>query len=68
MNDRTRAAPSLFSWTFSFLAGGVTGAGVALLLAPRSGRATREMMRPADACVEARAWRTTSVSGLRSTC
>jgi gas vesicle protein len=30
---------------FYFLAGGVAGAGVALLLAPQSGRATREKMR-----------------------
>ena len=30
--------------TFSFLAGGITGAAVALLLAPRSGKATREIM------------------------
>jgi gas vesicle protein len=30
---------------FCFLAGGVTGASVALLLAPGSGRATREVMR-----------------------
>ena len=30
--------------TFSFLAGGIAGATVALLLAPQSGKATREIM------------------------
>jgi len=32
-------------WAFGFLAGGLAGASVALLLAPQSGRATREAMR-----------------------
>jgi len=32
------------SLTLAFLAGGITGAAVALLLAPQSGKATREMM------------------------
>ena len=41
MNDRaTYFAPML-----CFLAGGLAGAGVALLLAPRSGQATREALR-----------------------
>lgn len=45
MNDRTSDCTSPFSWMFYFLAGGVTGASVALLLAPQSGRATRERMQ-----------------------
>ena len=45
MNDRTPGRTSPFNWMFYFLAGGVTGASVALLLAPQSGRATRERMR-----------------------
>ena len=45
MDDRTPTYPSPFTWKFYFLAGGVTGASLALLLAPQSGRATREMMR-----------------------
>jgi hypothetical protein len=44
MNDRTPGCTSPFNWMLYFLAGGVTGASVALLLAPQSGRATREMM------------------------
>ena len=32
-------------WAFGFLAGGLAGASVALLLAPQSGKATREAMR-----------------------
>lgn len=45
MNDHTaRCTPSV-NLMLSFLAGGLTGASVALLLAPRSGRDTREMMR-----------------------
>ena len=44
MNDRTPSCTSPFNWMLYFLAGGVTGASVALLLAPQSGRATREMM------------------------
>ena len=45
MDDRTPTYPSPFTWMFYFLAGGVTGASLALLLAPQSGRATRDMMR-----------------------
>jgi gas vesicle protein len=45
MNDRTADCTSPFSWMLFFLAGGVTGASLALLLAPQSGEATREMMR-----------------------
>jgi hypothetical protein len=45
MNDRTTACTSPFSLMFCFLAGGITGASVALLLAPQSGQATRERMR-----------------------
>ncbi len=41
MNDRTTYS----TWMFCFLAGGLAGAGVALLLAPQSGKATRESMR-----------------------
>jgi gas vesicle protein len=45
MNDRTDSCSSPLTLMFCFLAGGVTGASVALLMAPQSGRATREMMR-----------------------
>jgi gas vesicle protein len=45
MSDHTPDCPSHFSWMLYFLAGGVAGASVALLLAPRSGQATRDMMR-----------------------
>ena len=45
MNDHTASCMSPFSWMLAFLAGGVTGASVALLLAPQSGRTTRGMMR-----------------------
>lgn len=47
MNDceRTPNATSPFSLMFCFLAGGVAGAGLGLLLAPQSGRVTRESMR-----------------------
>lgn len=45
MNDRTADSTSLVTSMFYFLAGSVTGASVALLLAPQSGRATREMMQ-----------------------
>ena len=45
MNDRTPGCTSPFNWMFYFLAGGVAGASVALLLAPQSGTATRQMMR-----------------------
>jgi gas vesicle protein len=41
MNDRT----TYFAPILCFLAGGLAGASVALLLAPRSGKATREVMR-----------------------
>jgi len=41
MNDRNSYVPSLFS----FLAGTLAGAGVALLLAPQTGKATRAMLR-----------------------
>jgi len=41
MNDRT----SYLTSVFYFLAGALTGAGVALLLAPEAGAVTREMMR-----------------------
>ena len=41
MNDRTAYS----TWIFCFLAGGFAGASVALLLAPQSGKATREVMR-----------------------
>lgn len=44
MNDRTADCTSPLSLMFSFLVGGAAGAGIALLLAPRSGRATRESM------------------------
>ncbi len=40
MDDHT----SHFTRMFYFLAGSVTGASVALLLAPKSGKVTREMM------------------------
>jgi gas vesicle protein len=45
MNDRAPESTSPLSLMLYFLAGGVTGATLALLLAPQSGRATREMMR-----------------------
>jgi len=41
MNDRTTYS----TWMLSFLAGGLAGASVALLLAPQSGQATRDTMR-----------------------
>jgi gas vesicle protein len=41
MHDRTPYSTSMFC----FLAGGVVGAGVALLLAPQAGNVTRETMR-----------------------
>jgi len=41
MDDHSR----YLSWTLSFLAGGLAGAGLGLLLAPRSGRNTRQIMR-----------------------
>jgi hypothetical protein len=45
MNDRTPGCTSPFNWMLCFLAGGLTGASVALLLAPQAGRTTREMTR-----------------------
>ncbi len=36
--------PPYLSTTFWFLAGGIAGAGISLLLAPQSGKATRQMM------------------------
>jgi len=42
--DSTAQGPSYSLLTLSFLAGGVAGATVALLLAPQSGRVTREIM------------------------
>lgn len=42
--DSTCHGTSYSGLTFSFLAGGLAGATVALLLAPQSGKATREMM------------------------
>jgi gas vesicle protein len=45
MNDRTQGSTSPVEWMLYFLAGGVAGATAALLLAPQSGRATRERMR-----------------------
>jgi gas vesicle protein len=45
MDDHTRNCAPYSALTFSFLAGGLAGATVALLLAPQSGRATREIMR-----------------------
>lgn len=42
--DFTSRASSYAAMTFSFLAGGIAGATVALLLAPHSGKVTREIM------------------------
>ena len=48
MNDHTTdcvsQGTSYSALTFSFLAGGLAGATVALLLAPQSGKVTREIM------------------------
>jgi len=44
MPDYTTRVASYSAMTFSFLAGGITGAAVALLLAPHSGKVTREIM------------------------
>jgi gas vesicle protein len=41
MNDRTAYS----AWMLCFLAGGLAGASVGLLLAPQSGKVTREAMR-----------------------
>lgn len=49
MDDRTPACSShgasYSALTFSFLAGGITGATVAFLLAPQSGKLTRQIVR-----------------------
>jgi len=45
MDDRTVACTSPFSLMLCFVAGGVAGASVALLLAPQSGTGTREGKR-----------------------
>jgi len=42
--ERTSHGASYSALTFCFLAGGIAGATVALLLAPQSGKATREIM------------------------
>ncbi len=41
MNDRTTYS----TWMLCFLAGGLAGASAALLLAPQSGKASRDSMR-----------------------
>ena len=45
MNDRAEASASPLSLISCFVAGAVAGASVALLLAPQSGRVTRDRMR-----------------------
>lgn len=45
MNYQTTHGATYSALTFSFLAGGLAGATVALLLAPQAGRTTREIMR-----------------------
>lgn len=45
MNDTTPGRTSHLSSLLYFVVGGLVGAGVALLLAPQSGSATRDMMR-----------------------
>ncbi len=45
MNDHTSSCTSPLSLALYFLAGGVAGASLALLMAPQSGRATRDLMR-----------------------
>jgi gas vesicle protein len=45
MDDHTRNYAPYSALTFSFLAGGLAGATVALLLAPQSGKVTREILR-----------------------
>ena len=42
--DRASHGASYSALTFAFLAGGAAGAAVALLLAPQSGKVTREIM------------------------
>ena len=51
--DCTSRGASYSALTFSFLAGGIAGATVALLLAPQSGKVTRELMgRKLDGAAE----------------
>ena len=45
MKDRTASCTSPLNWMLYFLAGGAIGASVALLLAPQSGRDTRDATR-----------------------
>jgi gas vesicle protein len=45
MDDHARNYAPYSALTFSFLAGGLAGATVALLLAPQSGKVTREILR-----------------------
>ena len=45
MHEHTPGCASPFGSLLYFVAGSVAGASVALLMAPQSGRATREMMR-----------------------
>jgi hypothetical protein len=45
MNDHSSSCTSPLTLMFCFLAGGVAGATAALLMAPQSGRATRDSMR-----------------------
>ena len=44
MDDHTRNDAPYSALTFSFLAGGLAGATVALLLAPQSGKVTRDIL------------------------
>ena len=44
-SDFSSHGASYSALTFSFLAGGITGATVAFLLAPQSGKVTRQIMR-----------------------
>jgi gas vesicle protein len=45
MNEQSTPSPSPYlSAMVAFLAGGIAGAGLSLLLAPQSGKATRQMM------------------------
>ena len=45
MKDRTASCTSPLNWMLYFLAGGAIGASAALLLAPQSGRDTRDATR-----------------------
>ena len=62
--DCTSHGASYSALTFSFLAGGIAGAAVALLLAPKSGKATREIMgrKLNDAADSARELRDRAIS------